>query len=32
MILMHAKPDTRLDEVLPGYGYQVQDVIHSKVL
>lgn len=32
MILMHAKPDTRLDELLPGYGYAVQDVIHSKVL
>ena len=32
MILMHAKPETRLDEVLPGYGYSVQDVIHSKVL
>lgn len=32
MVLMHAKPDTRLDEVLPGYGYGVQDVIYSKVL
>lgn len=32
MILMHAKPETRLDKVLPGYGYGVQDVVYSKVL
>lgn len=32
MLLMHAKPDTHLDVILPRYGYRVQDVIHSKVL
>lgn len=32
MILMHAKPDTRLDSVLPDYGYAVQDVIYSRVI
>lgn len=32
MVLMHAKPGTRLDEVLPGYGYGVQDVMWSKVI
>lgn len=32
MVLMHAKPDTRLDKVLPDYGYGVQDVIWSKVI
>jgi GNAT superfamily N-acetyltransferase len=32
MVLMHAKPGTRLDDLLPTYGYSVQDVIHSKVI
>ena len=32
MLLLHAKPGTRLDEILPAYGYAVQDVIHSRVL
>jgi len=32
MILMHAKPDTRLDQILDGYGYSVQDIIYSRVL
>jgi len=32
MVLMHAKPETRLDKVLPSYGYGVQDVIWSRVL
>lgn len=32
MVLMHAKPDTRLDAVLPTRGYAVQDVIWSRVL
>lgn len=32
MLLLHAKPGTALDALLPKYGYAVQDVIHAKVL
>jgi GNAT superfamily N-acetyltransferase len=32
MVLMHAKPDTMLDKILPSFGYGVQDVIYSRVL
>lgn len=30
--LLHAKKNTTLDKLLPHLGYNVQDIIHSKVL
>lgn len=32
MMLWHAKLGTKLDELLPNYGYEVQDVVFSRVL
>ncbi len=32
ILLLHAKADTKLEEILPNWGYQVQDIIYSKVL
>ena len=32
MVLLHAKPDTMLDLILPSFGYNTQDVVYSKVL
>lgn len=32
MYLLHAKPDTALASMLPDAGYEVQDIIYSKVL
>ncbi len=32
LYLLHSKPNTALGSILPNLGYEIQDIIHSKVL